>query len=62
MVFRLICFMTLLGWVRLGCYAPLKKRKVCSNRNKFMMKKMSAEVMTRSRLRNKYNKNRTYRN
>ena len=46
----------------LDCYAPLKKKKICSNHNKFMMKKLRKEVMTRSRLRNKYNKNRTYEN
>ena len=46
----------------LDCYAPLKKKKICSNHNKFMMKKLRKEVMTRSRLRNKHNKNRTYEN
>ena len=46
----------------LDCYASLKKKKFCSNHNKFMMKKLRKEVMTRSRLRNKHNKNRTYEN
>ena len=44
------------------CYDPLKKKKNRSNHNKFMTKKLHKEVMTRSRLLNKYNKNRTYEN
>ena len=46
----------------LDCYAPLKKKKIRSNHNKFMTKKLRKEVMTRSRLRKNYNKNRTYEN
>ena len=37
----------------LDCCAPLKKKKIRSNHNKFMTKKLRKEVMTRSRLRNK---------
>ena len=44
------------------CYAPLKKQKIHSNHNKFMTKKVSKEVIARTRLRNKYSKNRTYEN
>ena len=46
----------------LDCYAPLKKKKIRSNHNKFMTKKLRKEVMTISRLRNRNNKNRTYKN
>ena len=46
----------------LDCYASLKKKKNLSNHNKLMTEKLRKEVMTRSYLRNKYNKNRTYEN
>ena len=46
----------------LDCYASLKKKKDLSNHNKLMTEKLRKEVMTRSYLRNKYNKNRTYEN
>ena len=46
----------------LDCYVPLKKKKNRSNHNKFMTKKARKEVITRSRLRNNYNKNGTYEN
>ena len=45
----------------LNCYVPLKK-KIRSNHSKCMRKKLSKEVMARSRLSNKYNQNRTYKN
>ena len=44
----------------LDCYASLKKKKNRSNHKKFKTKKLRKEVMTRSCLRNKYNKNRIY--
>ena len=44
----------------LDSYVPLKKKNIRSNHYKFMTKKLRKEVMTRSRLRYKYNKNRTY--
>ena len=46
----------------LDCYASLKKKKNLSDHNKLMTEKLRKEVMTRSYLRNKYNKNRTYEN
>ena len=46
----------------LDCYTSLKKKKNLSNHNKLMTEKLRKEVMTRSYLRNKYNKNRTYEN
>ena len=46
----------------LDCYASLKKKKNLSNHNKLMTEKLRKEVMTRSYLRNKYDKNRTYEN
>ena len=46
----------------LDCYTSLKKKKSLSNHNKLMTEKLRKEVMTRSYLRNKYNKNRTYEN
>ena len=46
----------------LDCYTSVKKKKNLSNHNKLMTEKLRKEVMTRSYLRNKYNKNRTYEN
>ena len=46
----------------LDCYASLKKKKIRSNHNKFMTKKLRKEVMRRYCLRNKYNKNYTCEN
>ena len=46
----------------LDCHVPLKKKKIRSNQNKFMTEKLRKKVMTRSPLRNKYNKDRTYEN
>ena len=46
----------------LDCYASLKKKKILSSHNKFMTEKLRKDVMTRSCLRNKYNKNRTFEN
>ena len=46
----------------LDCHAPLKKKKIRSNQNKLMTEKLRKKVMTRSRLCNNYNKNRTCKN
>ena len=46
----------------LNFFAPLKKKKVRHNNNKFMTKHLRKAIMNRSRLRNKYNKNRTNEN
>ena len=40
-------------------HAPLKKRYVRANQEPFMNKKLSKEIMTRSRQRNKFLKNKT---
>ena len=45
----------------IDCYDPLKEKNR-SNHNKFMTEKLRKEVMMRSRLSNKYDKNRTYEN
>ena len=40
--------------ITIGKYAPLKKRYVRANQSPFMNKKLSKEIMKRSRLRNKF--------
>ena len=40
----------------LDCYAPLTKKNIFSNHNKIITKNLRKEVMTRSRLCNKYNR------
>ena len=44
----------------LDCYASLNKKKTRSNYNKFMMKKLRRDVVTRYRMHKSYNKSRTY--
>ena len=41
---------------------PLRKKIVRRNNGPFMTKELRKEIMKRSKLRNKYNKNRNYEN
>ena len=43
----------------LNSFAPIKKKYARGNQMPFMTKNLSKEIMTRSRLRNKYLKNKT---
>ena len=46
----------------LNSFAPIKKKYACGNQMSFMPKNLSKELMTRSRLRNKYLKHKTEEN
>ena len=46
----------------LNLFAPIKKKYARSNQMSFMTKDLSKEMMTRSRLRNKYLKDKTEEN
>ena len=43
----------------LNSFAPIRKKYACGNQMPFMTKNLSKEIMTRSRLRNKYLKHKT---